>query len=595
MFTTFSASPATPYLRACDTCRKLKIKCRNVRPLDHHPCDQCRQARLKCTYRDQPASRGRPRQQNGIKREYASLAKVIDMGSPVLATDKPTPRNYQTTPSSSPSQTCDKGADSVDQIHHAATHPLRRVPETCTQLSPPASDSPALLGNDPCPPNQCSSTDFPVPSGIPGRALQGLDAQHPQDIWDLVYEFFNTVYIIFPVISYVELTSRLIMETGWATSPDLRTLLYAMRLWIAAANYRIELQSEMELRELISHVETSRLAYDFADPATLDAVACSLCLFTAYNVMGKHNRAFLYLEEASFLLEAVTPSSDAEEERRLRIEKVLFNTESAALPLYATKQVRRRARRPPARWEQSSPEQDILGMDVGTERVAMHLLRRLTQIHLAQDADDLSGISVKSEADMENLFGTGVLRQHRYSRIQSADVVMTHQWQLSCKLIASGENGSAARNLAGSAIDTLGVAAMSWICVLREGDLRVVGLGKLAGLTMNIYKLGGMRKYQDVLRGLAGAVMREDHEGHYSLPLAELILPTIQTVPRSVPSQGDSNYGHDTRRLGIECPNSYIDLESGAESGAAQHDDSQWETSDVANICDTDDWLSYLA
>ena len=128
-----------------------------------------------------------------------------------------------------------------------------------------------------------------------GDTFLGPETQRPLDVWATVHEFFDTMYLVFPVISYVELVSSLIMEPNWVTSPHLRTLLYAMRLGIVAANYRLNSQNETEVQGLVFEVEASRCSYDFADPPTLDAVVCSLILFAACNVLRTQNRAFLYL------------------------------------------------------------------------------------------------------------------------------------------------------------------------------------------------------------------------------------------------------------------------------------------------------------
>ena len=334
------------------------------------------------------------------------------------------------------------------------------------------------------------------------------------------------MYIVFPVISYIELISRLIMEPNWNASPHLRTLLYALRLGVAAANYRMNSNNESELRALVCQVETSRLSYDFVDPPTLDAVVCSLFLFTACNVLRNHQRAFLYLSEASFLLEAFVPTSEGDEQRRLRLEKVLFNTESASLAIYGGKGLKRRAQRPSNRWESYSLEQN----NIESDRVAVHLLGRLTQIHLAEDAQDFENIGVESEVSMKTLFGPKILEANRYARIQSADVVITRQWRLSCQLVTRRISGCAAKELESPAVESLGVVAMSWLRLLKQGDLRIIGLGKLVGLALNISMLGGKTRFQDALYGLTSVVLQEDHEGEFFNALSDLIVPTFSTL-----------------------------------------------------------------
>lgn len=379
--------------------------------------------------------------------------------------------------------------------------------------------------------------------------LQAVDPSRSDEIWNVVDEFFDTMYVVFPVLSYAGLASRLIIEPAWNTVPDFRTLLLSVKLVNAAGQYRMAPETGVSLSDLIKQVEASRLDYEFADPPTLDAVVISLFLFTAYNVLEKHNRAFLYLDEALSLVEAVEAVDDEEERhRKLQIEQVLFNTEAATMAIYADKNRRPRARKPARVTEgatglgigpQISAGGGIGGMMMMTttntiaesDRVAMHLLRRLTEIHLAENAEALEVVDIEFEADMATLFWA-VFNRHRYSRIQAADVVVTRQWQLSSKLVASLKQGRGISKRFQESIELLGLTAMSWICLLGEGELRIVGLGKLSGLAQNIHALAGRGRCQYILGGLAGAVIKEDHEKIFAPQLADVVMPMmVASVP----------------------------------------------------------------
>ncbi|KIW95329.1 uncharacterized protein Z519_03913 [Cladophialophora bantiana CBS 173.52] len=385
------------------------------------------------------------------------------------------------------------------------------------------SDSDIILLND----NLCSVADV---------VFQGDDLPRSDEIWKAVDEFFDTMYVVFPVLSYTNLASRLILEPAWRAVPEFCTLLYSIRMVNAASQFRMAPGDKAHLSELITQVERSRLSYDFADPATLDSVVVSLFLFTAYNVLEKHNRAFLYLDEAVSLVEVVEPVDEEDRHRKLQIEQVLFNTEAATFAIYANKSRRRRARRPlkivdgPPMGPQSVKPTDE------SDRVAMHLLGRLTEIHMAEDAGAFEEIVVESEADMATLFGA-VFKRHRYSRIQAADVVITRQWQLSTKLVADLRHGHGISPRLQQSVELLGLAAMSWICLLGEGELRIVGLGKLSGLAQNIYLLAGGGRCQYILGGLTGAVIKEDHEKIFAPRLAEAVMPLISTVPLPMSSR----------------------------------------------------------
>ena len=167
-------------------------------------------------------------------------------------------------------------------------------------------------------------------------------------------QFFETVHAIFPVFSHDDLLSRIMLQPDWSAAPELSALLLAMQLATAAGEFRLTNGDQGALRHLIKRVEKARLCYDFAEAPTLDEVAISLFLFTSYNVLGKHNRAFLYLDEALSLMETVRVVADEDAERLIRFEQVLYNTEAASLAIYAGKPRRCRARRPQLHFDYAS-------------------------------------------------------------------------------------------------------------------------------------------------------------------------------------------------------------------------------------------------
>ncbi|KAH8901174.1 hypothetical protein GQ53DRAFT_814650 [Thozetella sp. PMI_491] len=351
-------------------------------------------------------------------------------------------------------------------------------------------------------------------------------------IWVVIDEFFDSMYVVFPIISYLDVAARIVAEPDWTALPSLRTLLLSMRLLNAAASYRIGSRNKDEVCSLIRQVEASRLTYDFSDPPTLDAVACALFLFTAYNVLDKHNRAFLYLDEALNLFEAGLPFNEEEAWRTTRMGQVLFNTETATVALYGTKTRRVRALNPSAVAAQCSSRQSYHEL-TKTGEVAAHLLDILTRINLAEDSDGLEHIPAESQGNMEIIFRATVPEQHQYSRIQAADVLITRQWQLSSKLTQNLAVGRVSSPVSQASLESIGIIAMSWTCALKDGELRIIGLAKLAGLAQNINKLAIRGECQHVLHGLVGAIMREDHERQYA-PLLTSILPHELSIPRTL-------------------------------------------------------------
>ena len=363
----------------------------------------------------------------------------------------------------------------------------------------------------------------------------------PSEVWNDLQKFFETVYFTFPVLSRSQLTSRFIEEPCWSEVPELRTLILSIRLILAASRYRRSHHSKGCLLDLIRQVESSRLCYDFADSPTLDEVVVSLFLFATYNVVEKHNHAFLRLDEASFLLDAIKPKDGVERQRKLQLEKVLFNTETATLAIYDHNNKPRRARRPLINLdEQWLPENSTENL-TDSEWAAMHLLRRLTQINLAEDAKSLQRISIESDADRKILFGAA-FQQHLHTRVQATDIVVTRQWRLSAKLLTELRNGSSMLPHDRAAIaESLGTRAMTWVCLLGEGELRVVGLGKLSALAHNLYGMTGGR-CQYVLAGLVGAVIKEDYEKHFAPALADLVAPMLCAPPKLLSLSGFEDY-----------------------------------------------------
>ncbi|KIW99741.1 uncharacterized protein Z518_11154 [Rhinocladiella mackenziei CBS 650.93] len=373
------------------------------------------------------------------------------------------------------------------------------------------------------------------------------------EIWDSVQQFFDTMYFVLPVLSYQRLLSRLITEPIWTSNPDFRTLLLSIRMLNTASEFRMGLKQSTPLFDLIHQVERSRLCYEFAEPPTLDAAVVSLFLFTAYNVLEKHTRAFMYLDEAFSLLDAVELVGEEEERRKRQIEQVLFNTEAASLAIYGGKRMKRRARRPLMILDERPTVSDKTEHNAEIDRVATDLLRRLTQIHLADDADALQMTDIESEADIRALFGA-VFQRHRYSRIQAADVVITRQWQLSSKLAGSLRNGMSGPKLNETQVEQLGMAAMAWICLLEEGELRIVGLGKLSALVQNIFTLVGHGKCRYVLGGLVGAVLKEDYERNFAHALVHVSMSLAPTGPSPIPPLWDNENGDRDSRVCATVP-----------------------------------------
>jgi hypothetical protein len=391
------------------------------------------------------------------------------------------------------------------------------------QMLPDCLESSAAAGPSP----------YALPVSPPGAMHSPFEPKPDSEIWRSVQQFFETMHVIFPVLSYTDLLTRFVLEPQWSALPDLRTLLLAVRMVTAAGEHRMTANNAENLKDFIGQVERSRLCYDFAERPTLDEVIISLFLFTSYNVLEKHNRAFLYLDEALSLMETVQIVGAGEEVRRMHIEQVLYNTEAASSAIYAGKGRRCRAKKPSVNLERSSIKPSIIETSEQSERVALHLLDRLTEIHVAEDEEALRIISAALETDMNTLFGAA-FGMHRYCRIQAADVAVSRQWQLSSKLVSSLRQQTSAEKLRQSTIESLGTAALAWVCLLKEGEPRIVGLGKLSGLAKNIVTLTGGKFPSYPVAGLVSAIIREDHERKFAPELADVVLPMVVTIPSTL-------------------------------------------------------------
>ncbi|KAJ9617075.1 hypothetical protein H2200_000796 [Cladophialophora chaetospira] len=413
----------------------------------------------------------------------------------------------------------------------------------------PLSDSGALSQDlhDPTGYGSLDSEQFSL-TCAPPESLHEQSSE--QEIWSSIQQFFETMHVIFPVLSYTDLLSRVILQPEWTRIPHLRTLLLAVQMINATGDYRMTMKNDRTLEELTRRVEKSRLSYDFAESPTLDEVMISLFLFTSYNVREKHNRAFLYLDEALSLMESVRTVGGEDECRQTKIEQVLYNTEAASLAIYAGESKSRRARKPRLLFDHTPAGLSRIETGEESEKVALHLLERLTEIHVAEDTEAMHVLNTASETDLNGLFGAA-FGMHRYCRIQAADVAVTRQWQLSSKLITSTDRRTGSERLGQSFIENLGTAALAWVCLLKEGEARIVGLGKLAGLAQNMCTLSIGKSTSYSIAGLVSAIIREDHEKRFVPQLADLISPMVLTTPRSLRLSRDAHdkKGYQTSSL----------------------------------------------
>lgn len=373
-----------------------------------------------------------------------------------------------------------------------------------------------------------------------------VDIHEDEEIRRDVQEFFDKGWFIFPLLSYESVQSQLDTQPFSKATPEFRSLLLAIRLLNATVEHRMTSTNSTTLPGLIRRVETSRQDYDFAEPPRLDDVVVSTFLFVAFNILEKHVRAFLYLDEAVSLLEEVKPAGEAELLRKQVIQQVLYNTEAASVAIYAHGARRCRVKKPAKLVYKLPPTSLESGCITQSDRLALQLLNKLSEIHLAADAEELQISSNSLEGDSRTLFDVS-LQHHQFCRIQAADVAVTHQWQFAQKVVTARLKELPASRLNRQAIENLGITAMAWVCSLKEGELRIVGLGKLVGLARAIHTIAGSKLCDFAIAGLVGAVMKEDHDQTFTADLAEVITPRM-SIPLSIRESLPDN--HANSRLG---------------------------------------------
>ncbi|KIW28336.1 uncharacterized protein PV07_08009 [Cladophialophora immunda] len=386
-----------------------------------------------------------------------------------------------------------------------------------------------------------------------------------------VSDFIQLLYVVFPVIDRDSVYRQLAAGDGEA-DPQFRALLLAIRMMNQARQWRMTAAKDAEtpLVELIRQVEVERTRTDFAESPSLDTVVTSLFLFCGYSVLDRHNRSFLYLEEAINILEMISISETnlvpIRNPRYARIQMVLFNTESATYSIYGRS--RRRSRRAFDPLQIYSLLQTSIDGDELEQR-AYALLRRLTRIHFMslpgssryllaqlglQLARDEFGMTSQDWACLlQGASDTSHDEQLLAGwRKQTADVLISYQWrwlEFMARHVCPDGRQTAPSAFSDSEPDFLrsfydgALTVLSCTSALKNGELRSIGLGKLVDMTLIVHRLvgsqhleRGLDKYRHVLVGLISTITTWDFEKEFSLVLADCINEvTGLSAPRQSP------------------------------------------------------------
>ncbi|KIX04739.1 uncharacterized protein Z518_05609 [Rhinocladiella mackenziei CBS 650.93] len=387
-----------------------------------------------------------------------------------------------------------------------------------------------------------------------------------------VEKFLQDTYVILPVVDKGQLWDQILTN---GTDHGLRTLLEAIRMVNLGTLFRKTPKKETEdaLVAQVKHVETLRSEEDFSESPNLDTVAVSLFLFCMYNVLWRHNRAFLYLGEACDLFGLVSQNleedgaSDIRLLRRLaRLDLVLFNTEVATYSLYSKASHRRRKRacESGAALIRGDRGEDTL------ERVADDLLLHLTEIHEISNSDLDVTRNNQDDHDGYEPIDLSCFAEEQSSpsiRMQTADVIISDHWRALESLVTETDNVStsaviplislreASRRLT-EMVCHRASATLACICALDEGSLRVIGLGKLTSIVKSIKHLTMERRRRaeptqckNLMSGLVLTIAKADYERNFVAELSgciDLIKSTgLYSGPRFVSRKGRGLAKHD--------------------------------------------------
>jgi hypothetical protein len=366
--------------------------------------------------------------------------------------------------------------------------------------------------------------------------------------------FFTHSYPRYPVF-HLESLLDTIDKQLYLSDLGFRTLILSIFLLNEATRFRHSPSYGTNcLTRLCQTIETLRPSSDddhFAEFPSLDAVLVSLFLFIAYSVRDRHNRAFSYLTEAIGLMDLVEcPLDPMEAIRFQRLECLLFVTEAASVSIYRLGRKRRIARRPSnlmsvesSMWYLPSDTglrelpQEFSGLDlVLLDKLAVNLLVAMTRLYGACDATEVANVAVHDNfmSAMIETDGPGPI-----CSVQTADVVLTCQWQLASHWwkALSTKPSPRAKDSAHYTIQIIGMTAIQRSSTLSAGERRIVGHGKLAALADAMFNISSTMGILPACRSVIGDLIRTvsetDYERHFASDLS-LIEMHIGEVPRSL-------------------------------------------------------------
>lgn len=350
-----------------------------------------------------------------------------------------------------------------------------------------------------------------------------------------LFDFFmRNIYATLPIIHFDKFMNQLNQEQGnWDV--EFCALAYAIEMLHESYQYKLTPAAGTEkVVSCISRIEELRCKYDYAENPTADTVVVSFALFVAYSVIGKHHRPFLYLSEASKLVNFVHTNDHIEKMRIHRLKAQVFITASASALLSMNSAWKADVPLPPdveelISWYDVAEACDIdtASEDVRTlDQFAICQLQLMTRIHLA--ASDGTSQDFLEEENVANRISNVTLPATRMVRIVTADLSITQLWFSSARrwlqhnycyddVLKLGQTG----NLA----ESTGRKALAWARSLSQSELRIIGLGKMVDILENVVHLYSLDpqsadEVEILVRELIDAISAADYESTYATTLA---------------------------------------------------------------------------
>ena len=279
--------------RACDCCRKKKIRCDTCLP-----CRNCRTKSLTCTYLRSPKMKGLEKMQDNAGLESISLGN----GEPVYD-------GQQRLPTSNSPQT------SLEYPFECSLDSLE--PNLQSNISVTSRNDAASL-----------SIELPVYSetyGSPGLVPQPASSEHSYDDWPnkmppaqvsiedlfpLIEMFFDHLFPIMPVLDRNKYLNSKMLAHQVALPPREYALLTAVS---ALTIVQLSLPGHFVPNEiptisagmLIEECLRMRHKCNYIETPNLQTVLTSFFLFGYYGNLEKHNQARHFLHEAISFAEAI--------------------------------------------------------------------------------------------------------------------------------------------------------------------------------------------------------------------------------------------------------------------------------------------------